>query len=90
MTRLSVNTFALLCLLPLAACTSAPKPPTPPPTEARQFCPLVPCRLPARSAPSSNEDWRLAVDELEAELQRCAGQVLDCIGRQEVQERQGS
>ncbi|WP_429213130.1 Rz1-like lysis system protein LysC [Metapseudomonas resinovorans] len=85
MTRASTTICALLCLLPLAACTSAPKPPTPLPTAARQFCPLVPCRLPGRPALASNEDWRRAVDELESELQRCAGQVLDCIGRQEAQ-----
>ncbi|WP_442965070.1 Rz1-like lysis system protein LysC [Pseudomonas sp. JS3066] len=85
MTRALLTICALLCLLPLAACTSAPTPPTPPPTAARQFCPLVPCRLPGRPAPASNEDWRRAVDELESALQQCSRQVLDCIGRQAVQ-----
>ena len=83
MTKRLPTISLLLCLLPLAGCTLAPKPPTPPPTAAPR-CPLTPCRLPARPAPQANEDWGRAVDVLEAELLSCAGQVLDCRRRQAV------
>ncbi|MFV3292376.1 MULTISPECIES: Rz1-like lysis system protein LysC [Pseudomonas] len=66
----------------MAGCTSAPKQPTPGPTEALQSCNLVPCRLPGRPAPGQNEDWPKAVDELEVELKACAAQVLGCIAKQ--------
>jgi hypothetical protein len=33
----------------------------------------------------TNDDWRAAVDALEGELLSCAGQVLECIDRQQVQ-----
>jgi len=75
----------LLCLLPLAGCTGALKPPTQEPTRARIDCPLTPCRLPARQALQTNDDWRAAVDALEGELLSCAGQVLECIARQRLQ-----
>ncbi len=86
MTRLSLTTCAILCLLLSAGCTSAPKPPIPEPTACRPECPLVVCRLPGRPAVVANEGWQRAVDELEAELLSCAAQVLDCIERQGVRE----
>ena len=76
------TTCVLLCLLLSAACTSAPKPPTPLVIESRPACPLVPCRLPARQAPAENESWPQAVDALEDALLACAVQVIDCIERQ--------
>lgn len=48
-------------------------------------CSLVPCRLPARSVMVVNDDWRRALDESDAALLSCAGQVLACIERQEKQ-----
>ncbi|MFC2974696.1 Rz1-like lysis system protein LysC [Azotobacter bryophylli] len=69
----------------MAGCTSGPRPPIPPPTTARINCPLTPCRLPARPALHTNDDWRAAVDALEGELLSCAGQVLECIERQRLQ-----
>lgn len=42
------------------------------------------CRLPGRLALLKTEDWRRAVDELEAELLSCATQVLDCIERNDL------
>ncbi|MCY1364247.1 hypothetical protein D9M69_510440 [compost metagenome] len=86
MTRKLLTTCAALCLLLSAGCTSAPKPPIPPPTTARQDCPLTPCRLPGRAALAENEDWRLALDAVEAELKLCAAQVIDCMRRQAVQQ----
>jgi len=74
-----------LCLLTLAGCTNAPKQPTPAPTAARQFCPLVACVLPARPAVLVNDQWRQALDDTEAALLSCANQVLACIQRQDVQ-----
>lgn len=85
MTRLlPIISLQLLFLLSLVACTSAPKQPTPVPTVAPIRCPLIPCRLPARSALAINDDWRRAVDALEGELLSCSAQVLDCIERQKV------
>lgn len=85
MIRLSMSTCAGLCLLTLAGCTNAPKQLTPAPTEARQFCPLVACVLPARPAVLVNDQWRQALDDTEAALLSCANQVLACIQRQDVQ-----
>lgn len=79
------TTCVLLCLLLSVACTSDPKPSTPQPTAARHYCPLTPCRLPARQVLVVNDDWRRALDEAEGELLNCAGQVLDCIERQAAQ-----
>ena len=84
MTKRLPTICVLLCLLLSAACTSAPPQPTPPPTVAPIRCPLIPCRLPARSDLAINDDWRRAVDQLEAELLSCAAQVIDCIDRQKV------
>ncbi len=85
MTRLSMSICAGAYLLALAGCTNAPKQPTPPPTAARQFCPLVACVLPARPAVLVNDQWRQALDDTEAALLSCANQVLECIQRQDAQ-----
>lgn len=85
MIRKSLTTSAALCLLLLGGCTSAPKQPIPPPTTARQFCPLVACPLPARPAVLVNDQWRQALDDTEAALLSCANQVLECIQRQDAQ-----
>ncbi|MCY1298014.1 hypothetical protein D9M70_474780 [compost metagenome] len=79
------TTCAVLCLLLSAGCTPAPKPQTPPPTTVRQDCPLTPCRLPGRPAPTANDDWGRALDAVETELKSCAVQVLDCMQRQAAQ-----
>ena len=86
MTRPSLTISLLLCLLISVGCTSAPKQPTPPSTEPRHYCALTPCRLPARPPPVVTEDWRRAVDELEAELIACALQVIACQERQAAQQ----
>lgn len=78
MIRPSLTISLLLCLLASAGCTSAPKQPTPPATAPRHYCPLTECRLPARPPLVTNDDWRRAVDELEAELSACALQVIEC------------
>lgn len=85
MTRPSLITWLLVCLLASAGCTSAPPQPTPLRTEPRHYCPLVPCNLPARQPLLINDDWRAAVDALEVELLACAAQVQDCITRQQLQ-----
>ncbi|MFK0926632.1 Rz1-like lysis system protein LysC [Pseudomonas aeruginosa] len=85
MTRLSMSICAGLCLLALAGCTNGPRPPTQAPTAGRQFCPLVPCVLPARPAVLVNDQWRQALDDTEAALLSCANQVLGCIQRQDAQ-----
>ena len=85
MIKLSMSTCAGLCLLALAGCTSAPKQPTPAPTTARQFCPLVACILPARPSVLVNDQWRQALDDTETALLSCASQVLECIQRQDAQ-----
>ncbi|SUD18167.1 Uncharacterised protein [Aquipseudomonas alcaligenes] len=85
MTKRLRPTWLPLCLLLSAGCTSAPKLPTQQPTAPRMECSLVPCRLPARSAVVVNDDWRRALDESDAALLSCAGQVLACIERQEKQ-----
>ena len=86
MTKPSPTISLLLCLLLLAGCMNGQRLQTPLPTTARQYCPLTPCRLPARSALQANDDWRAAVDALEGELLSCAGQVLECIERQNISE----
>ncbi len=70
---------ALLCLLTLAACTSAPPPPTPVHIDSRPARPLTLCTLPARPTLVTNDDWRRAVDDLEDELLSCSVQVKNCI-----------
>ncbi len=70
---------ALPCLLTLAACTSAPQPPTPVHIDNRPACPLTFCVLPARQALLTNDDWRRAVDDLEDGATLCAVQVKSCI-----------
>ena len=79
--------FAIICVagcLMLSGCgTNAPKPPTPPLiVERATACPLVPCLLPARKAPATNEDWAVALDVTEGALLSCAVQVQECIARQ--------
>ena len=86
MTKPSLTISLVLCLLLSAGCTNAPKPPTPPRTEPRHYCALTPCRLPVRPALVVTEDWRRAVDELEAELIACALQVRACQERQTAQQ----
>ncbi len=80
-----LSTCVSLCLLALAGCTSALQQPTPAPTVARQFCPLVACLLPARPAVLANDQWRESLDVTEAALLSCANQVLDCIQTQDAQ-----
>ena len=48
-------------------------------------CSLVPCRLPGRPVIVVNDDWRRALDESDAALLSCAGQVLACLDRQKKQ-----
>ncbi len=85
MTRPLLSISGCLFLLTLAGCTSAPPQPTPPPTVAQQFCPLVACQLPARPVVLVNDQWRQALDMTEAALLSCASQVLECIQVQDVQ-----
>ncbi|MDG9855673.1 MULTISPECIES: Rz1-like lysis system protein LysC [Pseudomonas aeruginosa group] len=61
------------------------KQPTPPPTVARQYCPLTACLLPSRPAVMVNDQWRQSLDMTEAALISCAGQVLGCIQIQDAQ-----
>lgn len=84
MTKPSLSISLLLCLLSLAGCTRDREPQTPPVTEPRHYCPLTPCELPERPALVTNDDWRRAVDELEAALLACAVQVMECRERQEA------
>lgn len=86
MTRPSLITWLLVCLLASAGCTKDQPQQTPPRTEPRHYCPLVPCSLPARQPLLVNDDWRAAIDALEVELLACATQVQDCIGRQRIQQ----
>ena len=44
----------------------------------------MPCNLPARGIPKSNEDWTKAVEVLEGELKSCAIQVIKCIKTQNI------
>lgn len=85
MTRPLLSISGCLFLLALAGCTSAPQLPTPGPTAARQFCPLVACQLPARPSVLVNDQWRQSLDVTEAALLSCATQVLDCIQVQDAQ-----
>lgn len=85
MTKSLLSTCAGLFLLALVGCTNAPQQPTPAPTVARQFCPLVACQLPARPAVLTNDQWRESLDVTEAALLSCANQVLDCIQTQDAQ-----
>lgn len=82
MTKPFLNILISLCLLALAGCTSAPPAPTQLHIVSQPKCLLTPCQLPARPALQVNDDWRQAVDGLEAELLACAAQVLACIDLQ--------
>ena len=73
---------AVILLLALVGCTSAPKPPTQQPMAAQLYCAETPCILPGRPAPVSNDDWTVALDETEAALKVCAVKLLKCLGRQ--------
>ncbi|MGU2451371.1 Rz1-like lysis system protein LysC [Pseudomonas aeruginosa] len=84
MTRLFATGCVLVSLLVLAGCTPAPKPPILPPMVQPVQCPLTPCRLPGRAAPSLGEDMAAALDQVEAALRSCAVQVLGCIERQDI------
>lgn len=79
MTKALLSICAALFLLTSVGCTSAPKQPTQVHIDSRPQCALIPCRLPARPALLTNDDWRRAVDELVDELLSCAVQVLGCI-----------
>ena len=83
MTRRFWITCTSLCLPILAGCTSAPAVPTQLHIDNRPLCPLTPCPLPARPPLQVNDDWRLAVDELEGALLQCAAHVLACIDLQD-------
>lgn len=85
MTKLLLSICMGLCLLVSGGCTCALQQPTPVPTVARQYCPLVACPLPARPAVLANDQWRESLDVTEAALLSCANQVLDCIQTQDAQ-----
>lgn len=82
MTKLSLSICAVLCLLCMGCSSPAPKQPTPSSTSQVEPCPLVACRLPARSAILRNDQWQGAVLDTEDALKTCAAQVLACIEQQ--------
>lgn len=84
MTKWFVTTCFLL-FLAISGCSTVEKQQlTLPDTAQVEACPLVPCLMPGRLPPKSNEDWTAAIDDLERELKSCSLQVLRCISIQSV------
>lgn len=82
MTKPSWITLLCLCLLMSACSTPSPTQPTLPPTVPTATCDLVLCYPPGRAPLTVNEDWRLALDDVEAALESCALQVRGCMEKQ--------
>lgn len=83
------RSFAITCswlFLMISGCSTNVEQPRTPPSTGHQVeqCQLVPCNLPARGIPRSNEDWTRAVEVLEGELKSCAIQVIKCIKTQNI------